>query len=87
MSAVGENSFAGVESHFFLGPVGAVADAIGNVNFTSSGKANERDRVNAKIRIVMRDDGIDGEGGLQFAAAAYAAGNDRIWEDGAVGGK
>jgi hypothetical protein len=87
MSAVGENGFAGVESYFFLGPVNAVADSIGDVNFASGGEANKRDRVNAKIGIVMRDHGIDGESGLQFTAAAYAAGNDGIREDWAVGGE
>jgi hypothetical protein len=87
MSAVGENRFPGVQSYFFLGPEDAVADAIRNVHFASSGKANKRDRVNAKIGIVMRGDGIDGEDGLQFAAAACAAGNDGIREDGAVGGR
>jgi hypothetical protein len=87
MSAVGENGFAGVESYFFLGPVDAVADAIGNVNFAGGGEANKRDGVHAKIGIVMGSDRVAREGGLQFTAAAYAAGNDGIREDGAIGRK
>src|ERR1700676_1254288 len=87
MSAVRENRLAGVESYFFFRPEDTVADAIGNVNLASGGELYEGRGLGATIGIVTRGDGISGQGGLQLTAVARAARDNRVREDGAIGGK
>ena len=86
MSAVSKDGFAGVEGDFFFGPIDEIADAIGDVNFASCEKANERGVLNAEVGIMMSNDGV-GESRLEFVAAMRATGNDGVRIDGAGSGE
>lgn len=61
-----------------LGPENLVAEAVGNVHLLRSVEGHAPGRVDVKIGVVLRDDGIFGDGFAQFLRGIGAAGDDGI---------
>ena len=78
MLAVGEKRFAGVKGHFLARPVNAIGQAIGNIDVPRACQANDAGGLCLEIRVMLGNDGVLLQGGLEFFRAGDAAGNNRV---------
>ena len=85
MLAVGEKRFAGVKGHFLARPVNAIGQAIGNIRLPRACEPNDAGGLCLEVRVMLSNDGVLLQSGLEFFRAGDAAGNNRVGINGTVG--
>ena len=84
MLAIAEKRFAGVKGHSLARPVDAIGQAIGNINVPRARQANDAGGLCLEVRVMLGDNGVLMQSGLEFSRASDAAGNNRVGINGTL---
>lgn len=73
-----------MKGHFLACPVNAIAQAIGNIDVPRARQANDAGGVCLEVRVMLSNDGVLVQSGLEFFRAGDAAGNNRVGINGTI---